>query len=112
MVKISTYWVYIIHCDNDSYYTGYTKDLAKRYQTHVLGTGGCKYTRSFKPVSLAQCWKITGDKAFAMQIERAIKKLPRAEKLKMIAQPSLLVSDDRIKAVSKKIRDQCWNRLP
>jgi predicted GIY-YIG superfamily endonuclease len=23
----STYWVYVLHCENDTYYTGYRADL-------------------------------------------------------------------------------------
>lgn len=84
------YWVYILHCENDTYYTGYTTDLSKRYQSHLEGTGRCKYTRSFKPTKIAQSWKITGSKAQAMQIERFIKKLSRLEKEKLIAAPDRL----------------------
>ncbi|MCR9191165.1 MAG: GIY-YIG nuclease family protein [Gammaproteobacteria bacterium] len=84
------YWVYILRCSNDTYYTGYTNNLSKRYQSHLSGTGKCKYTRSFKPIALVQCWKILGDKALAMQIERYIKKLSRAEKEKLISDPSTL----------------------
>lgn len=96
------YWVYILHCDNDSYYTGYTNDLAKRYQSHLNSTGKCKYTRSFKPLCIAQCWKIIGDKSFAMQLERQIKKMPRTEKIKIIKRPSVLSTDPRVKTVDKK----------
>lgn len=98
------YWVYILHCENDTYYTGYTNDLAKRYQSHVDGSGKCKYTRSFKPTTIAQCWRVTGSKALAMQVERKIKKLPRHEKEKMIAKPSALCDDPAIKTVPKKQR--------
>lgn len=84
------YWVYILHCDNNSYYTGYTKDLNKRYQAHLNGTSKCKYTRSFKPLAIAQSWKIAGDKSQAMKIENSIKKLSRAQKEKIIADPTLL----------------------
>ena len=87
------YWVYILICDNNSYYTGYTNDLAKRYQSHLSGRGKCKYTRSFRPIGIAQCWKINGDKAMAMMVERTIKKLSRSEKEKIIAQPSTLPVD-------------------
>lgn len=83
------YWVYILRCSNNSYYTGYTIDLIKRYQSHRKGTAS-KYTRSFKPHHIAQCWKIKGNKSFAMQVERYIKKLSRAEKEKIVAHPSLL----------------------
>lgn len=89
-MEAATYWVYILQCENNSYYTGYTTDLDKRYQSHLDGTGQCKYTRSFKPLCIAQSWKINGSKAFAMKIERYIKSLSRAEKEKLIACPSLL----------------------
>lgn len=84
------YWVYILHCHNDTYYTGYTCDLEKRYQSHVDGTGQCKYTRSFKPIRIAQSWKIEGNKALAMRIERQIKQLSRTEKENLIENPVLL----------------------
>lgn len=84
------FWVYILHCENNSYYTGYTTDMARRYQEHVLGTDKCKYTRSFKPVRIARCWQVLGDKTVALQMERFIKKLSRSEKEKLIEQPTLL----------------------
>lgn len=84
------YWVYILLCNNNAYYTGYTNDLARRYDSHVNGTGQCKYTRSFKPVCIAQSWKIEGGKALAMKIERHIKTLSRAEKEHLIANASTL----------------------
>lgn len=94
------YWVYILHCENDTYYTGYTNDIKKRYQSHLDGTGRCKYTRSFKPLRIAQCWKINGDKSFSMKIERMIKKSSRAEKEKFIAHPESLSSDPRVQTGS------------
>jgi putative endonuclease len=99
---MQSYWVYILYCKNDTYYTGYTINMQKRYQSHINGTGKCKYTRSFKPLHIAQCWKIQGDKSLAMQIERYIKTLSRAEKEKIIKEPLLLSDDPHIRAVSKK----------
>lgn len=96
--KDEVYWVYILYCENNTYYTGYTNDLKKRYQSHVDGTGKCKYTRSFKPSYIAQCWKIVGDKALAMQIERQIKKLSRIEKEHIIKFPRALTSDSRVES--------------
>lgn len=89
-LKKKCYWVYILYCENNTYYTGYTSDLKKRYQSHVDGSGQCKYTRSFKPLRIAQSWVIDGDKAFAMRIERYIKSLSRAEKEQLILNPALL----------------------
>lgn len=84
------FWVYILLCENNCYYTGYTVDLVKRYRAHVQGRARCKYTQSFKPVSLVQCWEIVGSKTLAMQVEYYVKKLSRAAKEKMIAEPMLL----------------------
>lgn len=94
------YWVYILLCENNAYYTGYTPDLAKRYQSHVDGTGKCKYTRSFKPIKIAQSWQILGSKADAMRIERYIKTRSRLEKEDLIANPSHLPVDVLIPLVS------------
>ena len=84
------YWVYILNCENGSLYTGYTTDLVRRYQEHVLGTGGCKYTRSFKPLRIAQHWQIKGDKSVAMQVERFIKKLSKKKKEELLRHPESL----------------------
>ena len=97
------YWVYILLCENNTYYTGYTNDLVKRYNSHVTGMGKCKYTRSFKPLSIAQCWKINESKILAMQLERQIKKLSRVQKEIIIAYPSTLSKDIRVEIV--ELRD-------
>ena len=90
------YWVYILLCENQSYYTGYTDNLEKRYRSHLNGTGGCKYTRSFKPVCIAQSWLIKGDKILAMQVERDIKKLSRKQKIHLIKNPMSLSANPLI----------------
>ncbi len=83
------YWVYILHCANNTYYTGYTVDVALRYQAHLAGK--CKYTRSFKPLKIAQRWRVLGDKSQAMYVERYIKKLARCDKIKIINEPNYLI---------------------
>lgn len=85
------YWVYILKCDNGNYYTGYTSDLVRRYKEHTLGTGKCKYTRSFKPLGIAQSWKIQ-NKSAAMRIEKSIKKMSKKEKEQLILNPDSLVN--------------------
>lgn len=90
MKSAGCYWVYILQCDNNTYYTGYTSDLSRRYQEHLNGSSKCKYTRSFKPLCIAQSWQINGDKAVAMQIEIAIKKMKKKDKEKLILNPLLL----------------------
>lgn len=93
----TTFWVYILLCENNTYYTGYTNNLAKRYKSHLDGSGKCKYTRSFKPLKIAQSWQVIGDKALAMQLERQIKQLSRQNKEKIIANP-LSLSQNAIPA--------------
>ena len=88
---MENYWVYILLCENNSYYTGYTNNLEKRFVSHVTGTSKCKYTRSFKPLKIAQSWKIEGGKSAAMKIEHYIKKLSRVEKELLISKPQLLL---------------------
>ncbi len=90
MAVKNIYWIYILLCDNGSYYTGYTDDLVKRYRLHRSGKGGAKYTRSFKPVRIAQCWKLTGGKGTALKLENFIKSRERKEKEKIVANPGLL----------------------
>jgi putative endonuclease len=87
---VKSYWVYILHCDNDTYYTGYTNNLIRRYHEHLAGSTKCKYTRSFKPLRLAQCWYIPDDKSLCMKLESFIKNLSRTAKEEIILYPERL----------------------
>lgn len=89
-MKIANYFVYILLCGNGSYYTGYTTDLNRRYQEHCQGTAKCKYTRSFKPIGIAQSWLIEGDRGLAMKMEKYIKQLSKKEKEALITAPEHL----------------------
>jgi putative endonuclease len=51
---------------------------------------GAKYTRMFKPVRIAQCWKLLDSKAQAMKIEAFIKKKPKSFKENLIKNPRML----------------------
>lgn len=91
-MSAACYWVYILHCSNDTYYTGYTTDVARRFQEHLDGIGS-KYTRSFKPTRVAQSWEIAESKALAMKVERYIKKLSKQQKQELILHPELLLKN-------------------
>ncbi|MCP4138088.1 MAG: GIY-YIG nuclease family protein [bacterium] len=86
----SMFWIYMLACENGSYYTGYTVDLEKRYSEHMAGTAKSKYTRSFKPLGIAACWKLHDTKGTALKIEHLIKKRNRAEKEELIKEPASL----------------------
>jgi putative endonuclease len=90
------YWVYILLCSNQSYYTGYTDNIEKRYKSHLNGTGRCKYTRSFKPIKIAQCWLVKEDKLLALQLEREIKKRTREQKKDLILHPQKLSTNPSV----------------
>ena len=75
-------WVYMLRCGDGSLYTGWTNDLDRRLAAHQAGRGG-KYTRSRLPVELAWCEKCE-TKEQAMSREWHLKRLSRAEKLKLI----------------------------
>ncbi|MCH9769568.1 MAG: GIY-YIG nuclease family protein [Gammaproteobacteria bacterium] len=73
------HYVYIIECVNDSYYTGYTTDIQRRYREHQQGTAKCRYTRSFKPRKLLIFWEYP-TRSEALSAERRIKSLSKQEK--------------------------------
>jgi putative endonuclease len=89
--QTTCFYVYILLCNNNSYYTGYTTNLERRYQEHVKGTVKCKFTRSFKPLGIAQSWKIHGNKSITMKIEKYIKLLNRKTKEYLIQFPDKLL---------------------
>ena len=88
---METYWVYILQVSNGNYYTGFTADIRRRYREHLDGSGGCRYTRSFPPVKLVQCWRVFGLRGTALRIEHYVKKKPRATKEQLIRHPDMLI---------------------
>ncbi len=74
------YFLYILECQNNSLYIGYTTDIERRYQEHCQGSPKCKYTRSFPPRRLAACWRLEAQLGEVLQLERSLKSLKRKEK--------------------------------
>ena len=77
-------YTYIVKCRDNTYYTGWTKDLDRRMKAHNSGTGA-KYTRSRRPVRLVY-YEAYRTKEEAMRREAAIKKMYKKEKEKLIAE--------------------------
>ena len=86
------FWLYMLECQNGSFYTGYTKNLAIRYYQHREGKQSARYTRSFKPIRIAQCWRLFDTVATALKVERFIKNQDRKTKLLWIENPGELKS--------------------
>ena len=76
------FYTYIVECNDKTLYTGYTTDVEARIKTHNSGKGA-KYTRSRLPVKLVY-FEAHETKSEAMSREYAIKKMTRANKLKLI----------------------------
>ncbi len=90
MNKKQYYWVYILQVSNGHYYTGYTNNLMERYKQHVSGTANCKYTKSFPPIGIKQCWQIFEDQGSAMKVENLIKRKSRKIKEVIVKNPEKL----------------------
>ncbi|OOB77394.1 MAG: hypothetical protein BEN19_02045 [Epulopiscium sp. Nuni2H_MBin003] len=76
------YYIYILECNDNTLYTGYTINLENRINTHNLGKGA-KYTKGRLPVKLVyfETYELKSD---ALKREIQIKKLGRLDKLKLI----------------------------
>jgi len=75
------YYVYLIVCENDTFYAGYTKNVDARVRQHTNGKGA-RYTRMHKPKRLVYVEEFDS-RAEAMKKERKIKKLSHQQKLRL-----------------------------
>lgn len=78
----SCWFVYILQCNDGTYYTGATNNLDKRVEKHNSGKGA-KYTRNRLPVKLVYSLKCNS-KSAALKEEYRIKQLSRFDKIKLI----------------------------
>lgn len=76
--------VYILECADGTFYTGWTTDLERRLQAHNAGRGG-RYTRGRRPVRLAY-YEECATRGEAQRREAVLRRLSRAEKLKLIGE--------------------------
>jgi putative endonuclease len=74
--------VYILQCADGTLYTGWTTDLERRLRAHNSGRGA-KYTRGRRPVRLVY-QEEQPTRSAAQRREAAIRRLSRADKLKLI----------------------------
>jgi putative endonuclease len=91
-----SHFVYIVRCNDDTLYTGYTTDLPKRIDEHNgKGTtatelsAGAKYTRSRRPVQL-KYFEEFENRSEAQRREYAVKQLSRIQKQELIKSKKLL----------------------
>lgn len=85
------YFVYMLLCRGDVYYTGLAANVEKRYRQHLSGKGA-KFTRAYPPEAIAAVWRC-GDKSTAAKVEYAIKKhLTHQQKAQLAAAPETLAA--------------------
>ena len=73
------YFVYILECADQTFYTGITTDLDRRIREHNNSKLGAKYTKIRRPVKLVYS-KEFENRSKALIEEARIKKLSRTEK--------------------------------
>ena len=90
------YYVYILHCADDTYYTGISNNIELRLSQHQNGTNKDSYTFSRRPVEL-KWFEEYGDVNLAISTEKKIKKWSKAKKLALINGQF-----EKLKGLSKK----------
>lgn len=78
-----TWYVYILRCSDDSYYTGMTNDPDRRLIEHNMGIVPGAYTYSRRPVEMVwlyQCF----DPTHAIELEKQVKGWTRKKKEALI----------------------------
>jgi putative endonuclease len=84
MKEKKPFWhVYILLCQDGSFYTGITNNLENRLKQHNEGKAS-KYTRCRLPVKFVYSEQVK-DRSEATKRELAIKKLTRKQKEKLIS---------------------------
>jgi putative endonuclease len=79
----ASHFVYIVRCADNTLYTGYARDPLARVRAHNTGRGA-RYTSGRGPVRLVYV-EACRSRGKALRREYAVKQLPRAKKLALIA---------------------------
>src|SRR5262245_47442909 len=85
-----TWYVYVARCADDTLYCGIARDVAQRISAHDAGTGA-RYTRGRGPLRVVLVRRCRG-KGRALRLESSIKRLTRAQKEALVAEPARLAS--------------------
>jgi putative endonuclease len=85
----SEYSVYIVRCADDTYYTGISRDVARRIVEHESSPRGAKYLKGRGPLMLVFS-ETVGDRSAATRVEYRVKQLHRSGKEALINGTSTL----------------------
>ena len=78
-----SYYVYVLKCSDNSYYTGITNNIEKRFDQHQSGIKKDSYTYKRRPLSL-EFYQEFNDVLQAIYFEKKIKGWTRAKKKALI----------------------------
>ena len=78
--KLNKWYVYVVECNDKTYYTGITKDIKRRLYEHNNTKRGSKYTRARRPVNLICILAEFNTRSEASKKEYEFKKLSRKQK--------------------------------
>jgi len=78
-----SFYVYLLLCNDGSYYTGYTNNVASRFERHKKGHGA-RYTRMRRPKKIVYVEKCR-TRLSAIRRERQIKRLNHDEKHDLVS---------------------------
>jgi putative endonuclease len=82
-------FIYIVECADQTLYTGWTTNVERRLKAHNAGRGA-RYTRDHGPVRLVYTEEAP-DRRAALKRELVIKRMSRAQKLKLIEQSNRVI---------------------
>ena len=80
---MTSYYLYVVSCSDDTLYTGITTDVARRIEEHNTSKKGAKYTQARRPVFLVYSKRYMS-RSKASKEEYVFKKLSREDKLASI----------------------------
>lgn len=84
IMSSGNHFVYILRCKDETYYTGYARDINNRLKMHEEGKGA-KYTRGRGPFTIVYEEEFLS-KSEALKREYEIKTLSRREKHSLITE--------------------------
>ena len=91
--KRRPYTVYLLECEDGSYYAGITTSMERRLQEHLSrGPKAAKYTRTHPVKRIAATWE-AADRAQASRLEYRLKQLTHEQKATLAQHPELVRED-------------------
>mgnify|MGYP006278191023 FL=1 len=97
---MSTWYMYVVECADDTLYTGITTDVSRRIREHNHTAQGARYTRSRRPVELVGAWAYP-DQSEAASSEYAFKELSRSEKIEVLREDLSFRGADPVEEISE-----------